>query len=247
MTILELNLQGLERLEAFFLPTHVMALTATASVQLRSSIFKTLGMNNAAVIAVSPDKHNIEYSVLPFSSLKEIFGSYIQDVAKKGTEMGRLIIFCPTLDDCATLYLLFRKELGTHFLYPQDAPDLSKYRLVDMYTSCTEEGVKAQILKSFTSPLAPLRVVIATIAFGMGIDCPDIRQIVHLGPSDDLESYLQAIGRAGRDGKPAAAVLIARKPRYHIDQRMLEYMNKQTACCRSVLFCTVIQGRAKDY
>ena len=226
-----------------------MALTATASVQLRSSIIKTLGMNNIAIIAVSPDKHNIKYSVVPFSSLKESFASHIQEIAKKGTEMGRSIIFCPTLDDCVSLYMLFRKELGSHFLYPQDAPDLSKYRLVDMYTSCTEDGVKAQILKSFTSPFTPLRVVIATIAFGMGIDCPDIRQIVHLGPSDDIESYLQAIGRAGRDGKPAAAVLIAKKPRHHIDQCMLEYMNNQTDCRRSVLFrnfdtyCTPIASK----
>ena len=61
--------------------------------------------------------------------------------------------------------------MGNDFLYPSDAPDLSKFQLVDMSTSYTEPGVKNQILRSFTSSSSPLRVVIATAAFGMGIDC----------------------------------------------------------------------------
>ena len=178
--------------------THVMALTATASRSLQDSVMKTLSMRNVATVAVSPDKPNVKYAVSPFTSMNESFLPIICAVARKRTDMGRLIIFSPTLEECAKLYLLFRKQLGTDFLYPSDAPDLSKYRLVDMFTSCTEEGVKNQILKSFTSPTSPLRVVIATIAFGMGIDCPDIRQIVHLGPPDDIEGYLQATGRACR-------------------------------------------------
>ena len=127
----------------------------------------------------------------------------------------------------------FRKQLGADFLYPSDAPDLSKYRLVDMFTSCTEEGVKNQILKSFTSPTSPLCVVITTIAFGMGIDCLDIRQIVHLGPPDDIEGYLQAAGQAGRDGKQSEAY---NKSRHHIDQAMANYASNTTICRREVLF-----------
>ncbi len=53
-----------------------------------------------------------------------------------------------------------------------------------------------------------LRVVIATIAFGMGIDCHDIRQVIHYGSPSDIESNIQQTGRAGRDSLPALAVLI---------------------------------------
>ena len=77
-----------------------------------------------------------------------------------------------------------------------------------MFTSCTETGVKNQILQSFTSPNSTLRIVIATIAFGLGVDCPDIRKIIHLGAPEDAESYIQATGRAGRDGKLSVAVLL---------------------------------------
>lgn len=48
-----------------------------------------------------------------------------------------------------------------------------------------------------------LRVVVATVAFGMGLDRPDVRAVLHLGLPPNFESYVQAIGRAGRDGKPA--------------------------------------------
>ena len=96
-----------------------------------------------------------------------------------------------------------------------------------MFTSCTE-GVKNQILKSFTSPTSPLRVVIATIAFGMGIDCPDIRQIVHLGPPDDIEGYLQATGRAGRDGKQSEALLLNKKS---FDNYVTPSFRSKCMCC----------------
>ena len=89
--------------------------------------------------------------------------------------------------------------LGQHFTILASAPDLAKYRVVDMYTRCTETHVKETILKSFSAPDGNLRVVIGTIAFGMGLDCPDVQEVIHWGPSADIESCIQEIGRAGRD------------------------------------------------
>ena len=58
-----------------------------------------------------------------------------------------------------------------------------------MFTSCVDEEVKSQIITSFTSDQYPLRLVVATVAFGMGLDCPYVRQVIHLGAPDDTESY----------------------------------------------------------
>ena len=68
------------------------------------------------------------------------------------------------------------------------------------------------------------------------IDCPDIRQITHLGPTDDVEGYLQATGRAGRDGKPCTAILLQKKPSHRVDRAMLDYLHNATECRRKILF-----------
>ena len=76
-------------------------------------------------------------------------------------------------------------------------------RLVDRFTVGTHEGVIKDILMNFASPTAPLRIVIATIAFGMGVDCSDIRLIIQIGPLEDPKSYIQQIGCSGKDMKPS--------------------------------------------
>lgn len=87
-----------------------------------------------------------------------------------------------------------------------------------MFTSCTTSGVKNKIIESFTKEESTLRKVCATIAFGMGIDCPNVR---HLGTPDDVESYIQETGRAGRDGLPAQALLLTKKNlMQHVDDDM---------------------------
>ena len=70
-------------------------------------------------------------------------------------------------------------------MQPIGAPDLSRFRLVELFTTCTEKNIKDNILKMFVNPNGTLRIVIATIAF----DCPNVRRVIHWGASNDVEAY----------------------------------------------------------
>ena len=104
--------------------------------------------------------------------------------------------------------------------------------------SCTEERVKEELVKAFTQETSSLRIVIATVAFGMGIDSPKVQEVVHFGPPTDLESYVQETGQAGRDGLTSLALLLL-KPgaAKHAEKAMIEYISNTTDCRRKVLFC----------
>ena len=71
--------------------------------------------------------------------------------------------------------------------------------MVDMFFQGTEAKIQENIIRNFTTS-SPLRIVISTVAFGMGIDCNDVCLIIHYGPPTDAEMYVQEIGRGGRDG-----------------------------------------------
>ena len=72
---------------------------------------------------------------------------------------------------------------------PSDAPELLRFRLVELLQS--DNDVKGQIISSES----PLRIVCATVAFGMGLDCTDVCQVIHVGAPDDVEFYIQETGR----------------------------------------------------
>ena len=90
------------------------------------------------------------------------------------------------------------------FTEPVGAPNLAQFCLVDMYTNVTHKLMQLRFHSSLLSKGdAPLRIAICTIAFGMGIDCVDVCQVIHWGPSSDVESNIQECGRAGHNCQPA--------------------------------------------
>ena len=182
----------------------VMAITATA---LRQDVQQIIGMKSPAIIALSPSKPNIMFVVRRHETVMEAFQPMLEQIRKERVSFHRTVIYCRRFSDCGTLYVMFKQFLGQGFTEPADALDLPRFRLIEMYHSSTDPIVQETILHRF-SVQSSLRVVIATVTFGMGIDCADIRQVVHLGPPDDVDAYIQEIGRAGRDGQKSIAALI---------------------------------------
>ena len=100
-------------------------------------------------------------------------------------------------------------------------------------------SVKDKILDRFTFSSC-LRIVVATISFGMGIDCPDVRQVIHWGVPEDIKTYVQETGRAGRDGLPSCALIMYRKSdisKTRTYEQMRDYcINATKLCCKVALF-----------
>lgn len=82
-----------------------------------------------------------------------------------------------------------------------------KERLVDIYVKITSESCKKAILNSFRERGGCLRIVIASVAFGMGVNCPDVRKVVHFRAPASLTSYVQESGRGGKDNQASQAIL----------------------------------------
>ena len=219
-----------------------MALTATATISTRKYIIKNLSMKNPTIIYLPPDKANIVYHVAdkPKGGIAEFFQPVVERLIREKSSMQRMIIFCRTYDDVINIHCYFKKMLGEHCTDPKGSPDYVKYRTIDMYTHCTHPSIKCKLLEQFTSP-SSLRVIIATVAFGMGVNCPDVRQVIHWGVPEDTEMYIQESGRAGRDGKSACALIVKNSrdlDKRYTSQQLIDYcVNRSYICRRSLLFC----------
>ena len=162
----------------------MMALTATATRNKRKAICQILGMVSPALVMKMPNRPNVEYIVqIDPGSLEESFSSLVEEIRRERSSMDRVIVYCRTYDSCSMIYLDIKSCLGKEITEPVGSLDLARFLLVDMFSACTTAAVK----DSFCTAHGTLRVVIATIAFGLGLNCPNVRRIIHWGPAGDIE------------------------------------------------------------
>ena len=221
---------------------NVMALSATATRHTFESVVDRLSMDNVSVVGLSPMRENIRYAVRPMTSLEELSAQISMGLKSLRNYYPKTIIFCRRYNDCTGLYKLLESNLNADLTHPSAAPNLQQYRLVDLYTctSASTAEMKGKLLTAFTSTASTLRVLIATTAFGMGIDCPDIRWIVHWGPPSLVEEYVQEAGRAGRDGAASTAVLMYGRVRKDISDAMKNYGENGSTCRSRYLYSDLL-------
>ena len=114
-------------------------------------------------------------------SFEEDFTLVINDLARNSVKAKRLVVYCRSLDVCANLYAHFHLTLDEHSYYPTGSPKLSDYRLFGMFHSKTPQHNKDVIIASLMKNDGVVRVVFATMALGMGIDCVGLTQTIHYG------------------------------------------------------------------
>ena len=102
--------------------------------------------------------------------------------------------------------------------------------VLEMLHSCTPNQNEEAILDAFQKEDSPVRILVATIPFGMGVSCKDVYCTIHFGPSKHIEAYIQETGRAGRDGKQSEAYVIDKGLFLnHVDKDMKNYL--ETSDC----------------
>ena len=195
---------------------------------------ESLYLKDEFVIAISPERLNLTFSVQPKLTIPELGNEIAKQLKEERKQYPKTIVFCRRYEECARLYQVLQQVLQQDFVEPPGSQDLHVFRLVDMYTRASLPEMNEKVLASFKNKDSKLRIDIATLAFGMGVDCPDIRQIIQFGPASLVEDYVQETGRAGRNGFPSKAVLI-NKPSKHVGKEMKAYCENTTHCRRQLL------------
>jgi ATP-dependent DNA helicase RecQ len=202
----------LGRLREEFPSVSLHAFTATATERVRRDIVDELGLRDPVVLVGSFDRPNLIYRVLRRGDLHR---QLLQILSRHEDEAG--IVYCPSRRDVDALAEWLRGE----------------GRRAAPYHAGLADDVRARHQEDFLDERVD--IIVATVAFGMGIDRSNVRFVIHAAAPRSPEHYQQEAGRAGRDGLPSECVLIYSGADFGRWRQMLEANDELTASARALL------------
>lgn len=187
----------------------VLALTATATPAVMEDIVRELSMRHARVIHTGVYRDNLHFSVEQLTNPQDKRQRAIDCVREA---QGSGIVYCATIAECEALHAAL-VEAGVE---------------AGRYHGKLSSNERSESQDAFMEDR--VRVMVATNAFGMGIDKPDIRFVIHAQMPGSLDAYYQEAGRAGRDGKPARCMLLFEMKDRHVQQFFMSgrYPSRET-------------------
>ncbi|GJN33444.1 hypothetical protein PR202_gb22044 [Eleusine coracana subsp. coracana] len=187
-TVCRVEYKQLHLLRDLLVGVPFVALTATATERVRGDICNSLSLINPHIMIGSFDRPNLFYGVKSCNRSLSFIDELLKDVSKRNSEGESTIIYCTTIKDTQQVHeALVTAGIKSGIYHGQ----MGRAR---------EEAHRSFIWDE-------VLVMVATIAFGMGIDKPDVRCVIHYGCPKSLESYYQESGRCGRDGLPSVCWL----------------------------------------
>ena len=168
----------------------IVASTATATPQVAADIVARLGLRDPVKVATGFDRPNLSFAVVPCPNKPAAHRGIAAALAEPGALPA--IVYAGTRADCERLATRLGSDLGVEAI---------------AYHAGLPRDARADAQRRFMAGDAP--VVVATNAFGMGVDKADVRTVVHESVPSSIEAYYQEAGRAGRDGAPARCLLFA--------------------------------------